>query len=277
MDSENGIEKNRDELLGELQIYQLELEMQNEQLSYSYEMLEHERSKFADFFDLAPVGYFVLDHRGMVEEGNQKGLDLLGVSKKMLMSKAFRTFINHEDRDSFYGFLSRMNTSEAKESCEVKAIINENKSIYMFLEGLKVKNRINGSLQYYITAIDNTVSKIAQQRLLNTKQRLEMTLRASGTGTWTMELAERRLTFDDYCFSILEINSLQFDGNIQTFVTIIHPDDQSYVREALRIAVSDFQPLDIEFRIITKRKSIKYISAKGHRVANVSASYFAYC
>lgn len=80
MDSENGIEKNRDELLGELQIYQLELEMQNEQLSYSYEMLEHERSKFADFFDLAPVGYFVLDHRGMVEEGNQKGLDLLDIA-----------------------------------------------------------------------------------------------------------------------------------------------------------------------------------------------------
>jgi PAS domain S-box-containing protein len=275
VDSGNGIEKNRDELLGELQIYQLELEMQNEQLSYSYEMLEHERSKFADFFDLAPVGYFVLDHRGMVQEGNQKGIDLLGISKKMLLSKAFRTFIDHEDRDSFYGFLNRMNTSEAKESCEVKAIINDNKSIYLFLEGLMVKNKINDSFQYYITAIDNTVSKISQQRLLNTKQRLEMTLRASGTGTWTMELAERQLTFDDYCFSILEINSLQFDGNIQNFVKIIHPDDQSYVREALRIAISDFLPLDIEFRIITKQKSIKYIAAKGHRVANVSASYFA--
>jgi PAS domain S-box-containing protein len=275
VDSETGINKSREELLDELKICQLELEMQNEQLSYSYELIENERSKFAGFFDHAPVGYFVLDPHGKVEEVNQTGTDLLGVSKIMMRLENFTKFIDHDTRDSFDAFLSRMNTNADKQICEVKATNVIQKVTFLLLEGLKIKNEVNGTFQYYVTAIDITIGKLSQQRLLNTKQRLEMTLRASGTGTWTLDLGQRFLTFDDYCFSILEINSLDFDGDIQSFINIVHPDDQSIVHEGLRTAITDFKALDFEFRILNKRKSIKHISAKGHRVVNVSGSYFA--
>jgi PAS domain S-box-containing protein len=275
VDSETEKGKNRDELLAELEVYQLELEMQNEQLSFSYEMLENERSKFADFFDLAPVGYFVLDPEGKVQEANQTGIELFGTAKNKLLFKDFKFFITDESRDSLYVFMKQMKSSVAKRTCEVKVIHKDNTVLYLRLEGLKVKHKFNESFQYYVTAVDITTSNLAQQRLMDTKQRLELTLRASGTGTWVMELDQRKLTFDDYCLSILELDNLTFDEDIRSFIGTIHPDDQQSMSEALRAATSDFEPLDLEFRIVTKRGIIKYIAVKGHRVVNVSSNYFA--
>ena len=275
MNSEAGKGKSRDELIAELQIYQLELEMQNEQLSYSYQSLEEESSKFASFFDLAPFGYFVLDHKGNLEEVNQTAIDLLGTSKKKLFQKSLQLFIDHEYSISFVAFLERIKDGANKQKCEVKVTDIKKKSTYMRMEGLSITNSRTGNLQYYITAIDITTQKLAQQRLYNTKQRLEMTLRASETGTWTLELHTQYLSLDDYCFSILELDFITFDGHINTLINIIHPDDQKRVREAWRISINDFLALDIEFRILTKHDKIKHISAKGHRVVNVSANYFA--
>lgn len=275
MDNQKGNSKDKSELMGELQIYQLELEMQNEELSVSYEMLENERSKFAGFFDLAPVGYFVLDHAGMVEEANQTATKLFGASRNMLLTKGFKTFIDAEFWDTFYIFLQRMQSTSEKESCEIKVTNTAKEVLYLRMEGRAVINRFSGKLQYYVTTIDITSAILAQKRLMNTTQRLEMTLRASGTGTWTMEMESKLLSLDDFCYSIIELNPWDFNGSINSFVALIHPDDQLAVRAALRKAASNFELLDFEFRVLTKKGGIKYLAAKGHQVSQVGGAFFA--
>ena len=275
MDNQKGNSKDKSELMGELQIYQLELEMQNEELSVSYEMLENERSKFAGFFDLAPVGYFVLDHAGIVEEANQTGTKLFGASRNMLLTKGFKTFIDAEFWDTFHIFLQRMQSTSEKESCEIKVTNTAKEVLYLRMEGRAVINRFSGKLQYYVTTIDVTSAILSQQRLINTTQRLEMTLRASCTGTWTMEMASMLLSLDDFCCSIIELNPWDFNGSINSFVALIHPDDQLAVRAALRKAASNFELLDFEFRVLTKKGGIKYLAAKGHQVSQVGGAFFA--
>ncbi|RYE33104.1 MAG: hypothetical protein EOP48_30850, partial [Sphingobacteriales bacterium] len=186
MDKEANINKSHEELVAELHVYQLELEMQNEQLSISYDLLENERSKFAGFFDLAPVGYFVLDHLCIVQEANQTGTDLLRVARDKVLLQPFKEFIDPGVYEVFYGFISRMNASSEKQTCEIKALESFAETMYFRMEGRAVKTAIIGQLQYYVTVIDITESKLDQQRLISTTQRLEMTLVASGTGTWTM-------------------------------------------------------------------------------------------
>jgi PAS domain S-box-containing protein len=267
--------KDNQELLEKLQVYQLELEMQNEQLSVSYQLLENERAKFAGFFDLAPVGYFVLDHLSVVEEANQTGTDLLGVTKDKVLFQPFKKFIDPSYFEGFYGFLSRMKSNSEKQSCEIKVVEKSAKLMYLRLEGRAVKNRVSAKVQYYVTAIDITENKLAQQRLISTTQRLEMTLLASGTGTWTMEVPGDTLLMDDFCYSIFEISPLEFDGSLKAFIQLIHPDDQLSVKEAFKKSISTFSSLDLEFRVISKKGNIKNLSAIGHQVSKVNASFFA--
>lgn len=263
-------------LLEELQIFQLELEMQNDELSNSYQMLDLQRTKFVDFFNLAPVGYFILDHIGLVEEANQTGADMLGMQKSRIIGEKFQNFIAEEDWQNFYGFLHQMNSAKNKLSCEIKLNMSNNHQYDVRMEGIAVTNTIAKRNKYYVTIIDISKSKHAQQELLKTTQRLEMTLNASGTGTWTMELGNNKLFLDKFSYAVLGIMEWEFDGTIKGLLLIIHPEDRAFVKRKLFDTISTVHDLNLEFRVLTRAGEVRTILAKGHEVANeITPRYFA--
>jgi signal transduction histidine kinase len=263
-------------LLGELQIFQLELEMQNDELSASYQLLEAERSRFAGFFNLAPVGYFILDQLGIVEEANQTGADLLCISKGKLLNQRLQSFIDPVMWELFYSFLHKMQMSTERQSCEIRLALSGGQEIYTRMEGIAILNNYSSKLQYYVTVIDVSESRIAQQKLIDTTQRLEMTLGASETGVWTMDLGTHSVFLDDFSLSLMEINRWEFDGSTRKFIELIHPDDQQQIRQTLLNAIHSAKEVDMEFRVITRTGQIKTISAKGKEISNgIGNSYFA--
>ncbi|TKC56199.1 PAS domain S-box protein [Pedobacter hiemivivus] len=263
-------------LLGELEVFQLELEMQNDELSASYQLLETERAKFAGFFNRAPVGYFILDHLGLVEEANQTGADLLRISKRDILEKRFQSFIAPEMWELFYGFLHKMQTNVGKQNCEIKLLIAGDLKIYTRMEGVAIVNTFTERLQYYITVIDISESRADQQKLIGTAKRLELTLKASGTGTWTMTVATNQVFLDEFSLYLFEINPWEFDGSTRSFISFIHPDDQHLVRQSLSDATHYGGDVEMEFRIVTKSGKTKIVSAKGQQINSAGAdSYFA--
>ena len=162
-------------LLSELQIFQLELEMQNDELTISHESLESEKSKFAGFFNLAPVGYFILDHLGIIEEANQTGIVLLNITRPKLIGQRFQSFISSEELEPFYSFLYRMQNNEIKQSCEIKLLLKNEQVVDTRMEGIAVLDHTTKKLQYYIAVIDVTQSKqlsAQTQSLQNEKQKI---------------------------------------------------------------------------------------------------------
>src|SRR4030095_15007613 len=69
-------------LIHDLQVHQVELEMQNRELRESRELLEESRSRYADLYDFAPVGYFTFDSEGRIREINLTGAALLGAPRE---------------------------------------------------------------------------------------------------------------------------------------------------------------------------------------------------
>lgn len=262
-------------LLEELQIFQLELEMQNDELSNSYQMLELERTKFVDFFNLAPVGYFIVDHIGLVEEANQTGADMLDMQKSKIIGKKFQSFFAPQELEVFYGFVHQMNSGNSKKSCEIKIRMFNDHEYDARMEGIAIVDATTNKNKYYVTVIDISESKRAQRELMKTTQRLEMTLNASGAGTWTMEVGNNKLFLDEYSYSVLGLMKWEFDGTIKSLISLIHPEDKEAVRKMLFDTLHTFDDLDLEFRITTKYGEVKTILAKGHEVVNdFAASYF---
>src|SRR3954463_3171183 len=73
-----------DKLFHDLQIYHLELEMQNDELKHASELLDKEKDRFIKFFNLAPMGYFILSSASIVMQCNEAGMEMLEIDRSKI-------------------------------------------------------------------------------------------------------------------------------------------------------------------------------------------------
>src|SRR4029078_1523941 len=73
--------------LHDLQVHQVELEMQNRELRETEGLLEESRSRYADLYDFAPVGYCTLDLEGRITEINLSGAAMLGSPRDRFINR----------------------------------------------------------------------------------------------------------------------------------------------------------------------------------------------
>jgi PAS domain S-box-containing protein len=106
-------------LLHELQVHQIELEMQNAELSQARDELEKSLERYSDLYDFAPVGYLTLDRDGVIVAANLTGAALLGVERSRLVGRQFAQFIAAPDRSRCTRFLRADFPDRSKEVCEV--------------------------------------------------------------------------------------------------------------------------------------------------------------
>lgn len=65
-------------MIHELRVYQIELEMQNEELRRMQGELGASQARYFDLYDLAPVGYVTVNEKGLIFEANLTAATLLG-------------------------------------------------------------------------------------------------------------------------------------------------------------------------------------------------------
>ncbi len=108
------------EMIHELNVYQVELETQNDELIKLHYDLEAERNKYYDLYDLAPVGYFTIDGEGRVTEINLTGASLLGLERSVVKGKPFHHFITFDSQDIYYLKRQHALKTKVQQSFELK-------------------------------------------------------------------------------------------------------------------------------------------------------------
>lgn len=93
--------------LEELQVSEEELRIQGEELAASNALLEAERARYRELFQLAPDAYLVTDPDGLVQEANAVATRLLNVEARRLMGKPLGVFVPVADRRDFRARLIR--------------------------------------------------------------------------------------------------------------------------------------------------------------------------
>jgi PAS domain S-box-containing protein len=126
-------------LVHELQVHQVELEMQNEELRRAHTQAAEASEKYHDLFDFAPVGCFLWDHKGLILEVNLAGAALLGLDRNLVVKKRFGQFVAMEHRVAFADFCKRVLATDAKQTCEVKLLHNE-QLVDTLVEGIAARD-----------------------------------------------------------------------------------------------------------------------------------------
>jgi formate hydrogenlyase transcriptional activator len=160
-------------LLHELQVYQLELEMQLEQLHQAKEEIEISRNKYAELYDLAPVGYFTFDAQGLIRELNLAGAQMLGVERQLLIQRPFASYVAEGGKLIFSRHLEVVVERQGMMSCEIELIRGDGTAICAHLQSLAVDSG-DGQNAYILTSIiDVTQHKRLEAALQKLRVHLE--------------------------------------------------------------------------------------------------------
>ena len=86
------------QLIHELQVYQLELEMQNEELRRTQHDLEKSNKQFTYLYDYTSLGYLTLSPSGNIATANTTIAHLLNLEKSQIIGKRWGIEFSHLPR-----------------------------------------------------------------------------------------------------------------------------------------------------------------------------------
>jgi len=258
--TEPGLQK----LLEELHLHQAELEMQNDELRIANEKLELQQLKFSGIYDLAPIGYFILDSKGLINEVNNAGIALLETGRGNIIGSMLQAFVAEDNRDGYHLFYRQLLNSGVKQSCQIRMRSKKGTDFYVQMEGIAIRPMRTMPLQCDIAVIDITERVQAEKVLAKTKERLELALEASSSGTWELELDTMKFYLDEFNYQTCAIPGGEFDGRYQTFIGLIHPDDRAGVDQQFRVALNNQKPIDTVCRFHNQSGAICFASIRGH-------------
>jgi PAS domain S-box-containing protein len=160
-------------LVEELSIYQIELEHQNHELIQSQEQLHHSNERYLDLFDNAPVGYLIVDSKGMIKDINQTACLLLESSKQEFLENKITKIIHPDFQDIYYLYFRTLINQKHSKSCDIKLRKSNNSYFYARIQGNRQTQLTDNDPEFRLAVIDVTSQKEMELKLLIAKEHTE--------------------------------------------------------------------------------------------------------
>jgi PAS domain S-box-containing protein len=149
-------------LIHELEVHQIELKMQNDELRRVQGELESTRDRYTHLYDFAPVGYFTVSEKEIIDEVNLTGAAMIGIERNLLIGKPFFRLVYKDDQKIFYKLRKALLETEKPQSCELRLVKKDGHEFHVCLECMVIKIRDDDLRQIRAAVSDITERKLAQ-------------------------------------------------------------------------------------------------------------------
>jgi PAS domain S-box-containing protein len=175
-------------LIHELEVHQIELEMQNRELTESEEKSRKATEKYTSLYDFAPMGYFTLGPGYKIKRMNFSGARMVGKERFLLQDTDFRIFVSSESRNTFDVFFQKVFETESKQVCTVKLVREDHSTIVVYIEGVP-----DDDLECSLTIMDITSQELAQEKLHNSETRYRRLFESAKGGILILDFDTGRI------------------------------------------------------------------------------------
>ncbi|MBC8767334.1 PAS domain-containing sensor histidine kinase [Arenibacter sp. BSSL-BM3] len=151
------------ELMQELEVHQVELEMQNQELREAQHHLEDIRDQYTDLFDFAPIGYIILNEKGLIDNINLTACSLLAINRTKIIKRPLSAFMEVNEAHILFIKLQEAFKNGVLKPFELEIKRNDRGSFPALVQGTVTKN-IKGQLQCRLSMQD--ITEVRQARIL---------------------------------------------------------------------------------------------------------------
>jgi PAS domain S-box-containing protein len=139
-----------------------------------------------------------------------------------------------------------------------------------------VFNEAGTLIEYGGTTIDITERREVEEKLRRSEANLAEGQRISHTGSWAWNASSGEIFISQELLRIFALEAAPSTLTHETFLTFIHPEDRSRVRQASDDAVRNSSNYEAEYRIVRADSSIRHLHNLAHPVFNESGVLVEY-
>ncbi|HEX6962659.1 MAG TPA: PAS domain S-box protein [Lacipirellula sp.] len=133
-----------------------------------------------------------------------------------------------------------------------------------------IRNHAGEVTEVVLIHEDITDQKLAEEALRQSEERLRLALAAGRMGVWEWDLRTNSIWWSDNLETIHGLPRGAFDGTMDGFASLLHPDDRAGMYAAVQEAIERRADYDKEFRIVWPDGSVHWMAGKGQVFANDS-------
>lgn len=265
-------------LVHELEVYQVELEVQNEELRRTQLELASALERYQDLYDRAPVGYLTLDDEGIVLRANLASAQLFFRDRQGLEGQRLESLALRADRDKLWVLLQNVLVSGLPQSCDFRIGRRSGPPRWVHAD-ITLMDRPRESASSFrmtltdITARVHTEQALEEQRagaIKLMKEAVDSRAEAERVSAELRESEERFRTLADNISPLawiaepngervwfnkrwLEYTGMTIEeGQGMGWMRVHHPDHLDRVKENIRLAWNTGEPWEDTFPLLSK-------------------------
>ncbi len=104
---------------------------------------------------------------------------------------------------------------------------------------------------------------LEMRRVLHREQRLWLALKACNTGIWDWDVLTNQISWSENSQGLFGVTSELSSSTREAFLALIYPEDRKRVADALDCCLKQKTDLEVEFRIVWRDRSIRWLVLQG--------------
>ncbi len=117
---------------------------------------------------------------------------------------------------------------------------------------------------------DVTSRRRSEEARRHSEERLKLALEAGKIGVWDWDVVENRIEWSDLVYDLHGVPKGQFNGKVEDFAALVHPQDQESVGAAIQSALQRDTPYDVEFRVVHPDGKVVWLATTARVLRNDS-------
>jgi PAS domain S-box-containing protein len=222
-------------------------------------------ARFRAMFEQAPLGVALVDSQtGRIYEVNPRFAEIAGRTREELVTTDWMSITHPEDIEPDLNNMARLNAGEIPGFQMNKRLVRPDDSIvWINLTIAPVTVRAGQGPGRLSMIEDITFRKKAEEQLNDTLQRLQLSNTAGSIGSWTLNLRNNSLEWDDRLCEWFGIPLADRHSELffEFWRCCVHPDDLATAEAALSDSIRSGAGAEVKFRVNKLGDRMRYIDA----------------
>ncbi|PSB25053.1 PAS domain S-box protein [Stenomitos frigidus] len=211
----------------------------------------------------AVEGIARLDINGHYIALNRAYAASLGYQQEEMIGMAWQQTVHSNDMGVVNAAYQQM-MIEGKAEAESMGVRKDGSTFYREMVMVAAYDWHDRLIGHHCFTKDITERKQAEAALVESQERLKLTLETTQMGIWDYECNTGIVKWSDSCAHLFGFDPGAFDSTTSAFLACVHPDDRAAVRQDVIQQTQQATNYSKEFRIVRADGSIRWIAERSH-------------